>query len=99
MQASQLPPYARKDDAAAADQAATASPSQLRQPTHPSRGRQQHPAPHRQRIAWFYLGHQQGQAVGVSRRLTFLLHSHLRWTASFDQWVQSICQSKVPLYL
>jgi hypothetical protein len=28
-----------------------------------------------------------------------LLHSHLRWTASFDQWVQSICQSKVPLYL
>ena len=51
---------ARKDDAAAADLAAIASPSQLRQPTYPPLGRQQHPATKRQRIARFNLRHQQG---------------------------------------
>ena len=54
------PVTARKDDAAAADQAGTVSASKFRQATHPPLGRQQHPAPNRQRIDWFNLGHQQG---------------------------------------
>ena len=94
-----IPVADRKDGAAAVNQVGKASASQLRQATQPLLGRQQHPAPNWQWIVRLNLGHQQGHRVGVSRRLTILHHSHLRWTASFAQWVQSICQSKVPLFL
>ena len=62
------PVTARKDDAEAANQAGTGSASKLRQATHPPLRSQHHPAPQRQRIARFNLGHQQGRRVDVSRR-------------------------------
>jgi len=82
-----IPVADRKDGADTADLAGTASASKLHKTTHPPLGRHQHPVPHRQRIARFNLGHQQCYPVGVSRRLTILLHSRLRRTVSYIQWV------------